>query len=398
MNQQSWQPFLMVSLTLIMGMIGTALASPLYPIYQEVWQLAPSQITYIFVAYMFGCLSTLLFFGRTSNSIGFLKTLKIGMLLVCFGLILSIFAQGAISLSLGRFVIGIASGLITTSALVGLMHTMPTKFQAASSQIISIITVIGFGLGPFVGGLIGQFSKYPLVMPYIPVTIGAVLCFIGLCRMQAPVFKAQPFSMAPKLERPKVEFNSTFAIVVMTAFCTFAAFSLFASLSPSFAREVLPWHGPLITGSSITVILIVSGLSQWCARHLKAVHCLSLGLFGMSMSLIVLALCMYLKISLLFFISAILFGIGHGIALMGAFGLIQVMTDSANRAAVTSTYLFCGYLGAIIPILLAGWCADHYGLSLSVILYCVIIATICFALWLTFKTILKSNALKKALD
>lgn len=398
MKQQSWQPFLMVSLTLIMGMIGTALASPLYPIYQELWQLVPSQITYIFVAYMFGCLSTLLFFGRTSNSIGFLNTLKIGMFLVSLGLIFSIFAQGAISLSVGRFVIGIASGLITTSALVGLMQTMPAKFASASSQIISIITVIGFGLGPFVGGLIGQFSNQPLVMPYIPVTIGATLCFIGLSRIKAPVFTAQKFSMSPKLERPKSNFNSTFSIVVMTAFCTFAAFSLFASLSPSFTREVLPWHGPLITGSSITVILIVSGLSQWFARRVKAIECLSFGLFWMFVSLIILGLCMYSKISLLFFVSAVLFGIGHGIALMGAFGLIQIMTDSCNRAAVTSTYLFCGYLGAIIPILLAGWYADHVGLSLSVMMYCGVIALICLGLWLTFKTMLKSNELKKALS
>jgi purine-cytosine permease-like protein len=44
----TWRPFAMVSLTLIMGTIGTALASPLYPIYQQVWHLSPSQITYIF--------------------------------------------------------------------------------------------------------------------------------------------------------------------------------------------------------------------------------------------------------------------------------------------------------------------------------------------------------------
>lgn len=84
----------MVSLALMMGTIGTALASPLYPIYQQLWHLLPSQISYIFVAYMFGCLSTLLFLGRTSNSIGFLRTLQIGLALITLGLIISVFAQG----------------------------------------------------------------------------------------------------------------------------------------------------------------------------------------------------------------------------------------------------------------------------------------------------------------
>ena len=86
----SWRPFAMVSLALIMGTIGTALASPLYPIYQQIWHLSPSQITYIFVAYMFGCLGTLLFLGRTSNTIGFLRTLQIGLVFISIGLVISV--------------------------------------------------------------------------------------------------------------------------------------------------------------------------------------------------------------------------------------------------------------------------------------------------------------------
>lgn len=86
----------MVSLALCMGTIGTALASPLYPIYQQLWGLLPSHITYIFVAYMFGCLATLLFLGRTSNSFGFLRTLQIGMACIILGLSLSVFASNAL--------------------------------------------------------------------------------------------------------------------------------------------------------------------------------------------------------------------------------------------------------------------------------------------------------------
>lgn len=121
----SWRPFAMVSLALIMGTIGTALASPLYPIYQQIWHLSPSQITYIFVAYMFGCLGTLLFLGRTSNTIGFLRTLQIGLVFISIGLVISVFAENALILSVGRFIIGIASGLMTTSAMLGMMQTIP---------------------------------------------------------------------------------------------------------------------------------------------------------------------------------------------------------------------------------------------------------------------------------
>jgi len=179
-TKASWRPFLMVSLALCMGTIGTALASPLYPIYQQLWGLLPSHITYIFVAYMFGCLATLLFLGRTSNSIGFLRTLQIGLGFIVLGLTLSVFAENALWLSIGRFIIGIASGLISTSAMLGLVYTIPEQHKQNAPQFSSIITVIGFGLGPFIGGLIAQFSTAPLITPYIPVILGGIACLIGL--------------------------------------------------------------------------------------------------------------------------------------------------------------------------------------------------------------------------
>ncbi|MDH5820499.1 MFS transporter [Acinetobacter pseudolwoffii] len=372
----------MVSLALIMGTIGTALASPLYPIYQQLWNLSPSQITYIFVAYMFGCLGTLLFLGRTSNSIGFLKTLQIGLVFISLGLIISVFANNALILSLGRFIIGIASGLMTTSAMLGMMQTIPESHKQLAPQWVSILTAIGFGLGPFIGGVIAQFSQAPLVTPYIPIIVGAVLCFIGLFWLKVPAFERQPFSIAPKLQRPEAQYHAVFMIIGFTAFNAFAAFSLFASLSPSFVQDILPWHGPLVSGTAITCILLVSAVVQYLAKAVAAKKCLNIGLVMMLISLLSLALCILLKASFLFFVSDLLFGIGHGFALMGAFGIIHAITTLQNRAAVMSTYLFIGYLGTIVPILAVGYLADHFGLNFAVISFCVAMSALCVVLWL----------------
>jgi uncharacterized membrane protein YeaQ/YmgE (transglycosylase-associated protein family) len=54
------------------GVMGTALASPLYPLYQQAWGLQPSHITQIFVT-MAGALISLLFLGRLTNLFGFSK-------------------------------------------------------------------------------------------------------------------------------------------------------------------------------------------------------------------------------------------------------------------------------------------------------------------------------------
>ncbi len=379
-TQQSWRPFLMVSLALCIGTIGTALASPLYPIYQELWHLLPSHITYIFVAYMFGCLATLLFLGRTSNSFGFLRTLQIGIVFVILGLALSAVASNALWLALGRFIIGIASGLISTSAMLGLITTIPDSHKQNAPQLSSIITVIGFGLGPFIGGLIAQFSSQPLVTPYLPIIAAAILCFLGLFLVKVPQFKAQPFSIAPRLEIPAAQHQSLFFIAALTAFSAFGAFSLFASLSPSFVKDLIPWHGPLVSGSAIASILLVSAVVQFSAKHLPTAKNLSLGLMTLVVSFVLLGLCMSMQWSILFFISDIMVGVGHGLGLLGAFGLIHQMTTTDNRAAVMSTYLFIGYLGTIIPIIAVGYLADHFGLTIGVLGFCIGIGLLCLSL------------------
>lgn len=368
--KETWRPFIVVSFGLCIGTIGTALASPLYPIYQALWQLQPSDITFIFVAYMFGCLTTLLFLGRTSNTLGYVKTMQIGLVFIIVGLMMSIFADDVSSLSFGRFVIGIASGLMTTSALIGLIQTVPQSHKNIAPQLSSIITAIGFGLGPFVGGIIAQFSSNPLVTPYIPIVIGSVISLISLFWIRAQAFQAEPFSPSPKLLRPSPEHRVQFTVISFTAFCIFAAFSLFASLSPSFVKDVLPWHGPFVSGAAITSILLISALIQFCFRHVHAVKCLIYGLMISFTSLVALIACMGLKLSLMFFLSDVLFGIGHGLTLLGAFGLIHQMTTFENRAAVMSTYLFVAYLGTIIPIIAVGLLADFLGLNTAVILFC----------------------------
>lgn len=390
-KNQSWRPYILISLALCIGTIGTALASPLYPIYQELWHLKPSDITYIFVAYMFGCLTTLLFFGRTSNIIGYIRTMQIGLGFIIVGLIISIIAQNAVVLSVGRFIIGIASGLITTSALIGLIQTVPDRHLHIAPQLSSVITAIGFGLGPFVGGVIAQFSSAPIVTPYFPIIVGSIISLASLFFLKAKSFQPQPLNFAPKLQQPPTQYHAQFWVVCMTAFGIFAAFSLFASLSPSFVKDILPWHGPLVSGSAITFILLISAVVQFILRSMQPLKSLNYGLVVGFLSLASLVLCMWFNLSFLFVISDILFGIGHGLALLGAFGLIHTMTTAENRAAVMSTYLFVAYLGTILPILAVGYLADHFGLTPAVIIFCISIGMLFLALYLWHKHILRQT-------
>ena len=377
----------MVSLALCIGTIGTALASPLYPIYQQLWHLLPSHITYIFVAYMFGCLTTLLFLGRTSNSFGFIRTLQIGLFFAVIGLSFSVFANNTYMLGFGRFIIGIASGLISTSAMLGLIYTIPESHKHNAAQLSSIITVLGFGFGPLIGGAIAQFSDAPLVTPYLPVIVAATISLLSLFGLKSLHFEKQPFSVAPHLELPEPAFKQLFYIASFTAFCAFGSFSLFASLAPSFIQDIIPWHGPLVSGATIASILMVSASVQFVAKSFNMHKTLNAGLILLILSYLILSICMLMHWSFLFFFSVLCVGMGHGLGLLGAFALIHHMTNMDNRAAVVSTYLFIAYFGTIVPIIAAGWLSDHFGLMAGVLGFCAGIGALCLYLLIHhFKT------------
>ena len=136
--------------------------------------------------------------------------MQVGIALVTVGLILSAWAPTALYLGLGRFIIGIASGLITTSAMLGLMNVVPDSHKLLAPQLSSIITAIGFGLGPFLGGVIAQFAEQPLVTPYLPVIVSAIFCGLGLFKLKQPAFEQQPFSVYPKLQTPDAPYQAAF--------------------------------------------------------------------------------------------------------------------------------------------------------------------------------------------
>ena len=250
--QKRWIPFFWVCAALISGTMGTALASPLYPLYQQLWQLQPSDITTMFIAYMGGTLLSILFLGRLSDSLGFAKVLRAGLLLVLMGVGLSAFAQNAFMLSCARVIIGIASGLISTSGMMGMLQTSPLPSEAQTARWYASLNGLGFGMGPLIGGLVAQISSGSVLLPYLPVMLLTAVVLFQMWRIPFHAPSApKPLDFKPRLALPEVGLGrKQFYLAAAGAFAAFAMFSLYASLAGSFIAEFLPWHGPLVSGSA----------------------------------------------------------------------------------------------------------------------------------------------------
>ena len=376
-----WSPFNWICYAMCVGVMGTALASPLYPLYQQAWGLQPSHITQIFVAYMFGALASLLFLGRLTDRFGFLVVLRLGLMLMTVGIISSALAWNVPSFAICRFVIGVSSGLITTSASVGMTQLNNKGDLQRAAATTSLTIAFGFGLGPVLGGLMAQWLPMPLKTAYMPSIALSFLAIYALFQVRIPApASAAPATPAagglslrdvmPVLSQPRKPFMRHYMLGCMAAFSAFGMFSLFAALAPSFMKDMVPWHGPLVSGLSIGVILFLSAGIQLIARPYPTKRLIIIGFFALAATNALLVLNLFAGSPWLFALSVLSMSCGHALCNLSGMAVVNKVSKPANRTGLLSTYLIVGYVGTIVPILGMGWLSDHIGLTGALIGFC----------------------------
>ncbi|EED65327.1 MFS transporter [Comamonas testosteroni] len=376
--QSRLSPYAWVCFSMCVGVMGTALASPLYPLYQQAWDLQPSHITQIFVTYMLGALISLLFLGRLTNLFGFLKVLRLGLMVMTMGVIGSALSWNTWSLGASRFIIGLASGLITTSASIGMTQLNNKGDLQRAAATTSLTIAFGFGLGPVVGGLMAQWAPFPLVSSYLPPIALSFLGIHALFRIQLPATTAPVHSapgltlkdVLPSISQPRKPFIYHYALGCMAAFSAFGMFSLFAAMAPSFMAQMLPWHGPAVSGLSIGFILFLSAGIQLIARPYPTKRLIIIGFFALAATNALLVLNLFAGSPWLFALSVLSMSCGHALCNLSGMAVVNKVSKPVNRTGLLSTYLVVGYVGTIVPILGMGWLSDHIGLTGALIAFC----------------------------
>lgn len=374
--QPSRSAFAWICYSMCVGVMGTALASPLYPLYQAAWHLRPSDITHIFVVYMFGVLGSLLFLGRVTARFGFLPILRTGLVLMTAGVALSAVAGNVPVFMLARLVIGLASGMITTSAAVGMMQVSPVADSRRTTALTTVAMTLGFGMGPLLGGLIAQWVPRPLVSAYVPTVVMGLVAIVALFRLRDASRIAggseTPGGLSqwlPRITFPQRERRRHFWLASLGAFSAFGLFSLFASLAPSFMTEFVPWHGPAVSGFTIASILFLSSIFQFSVRSWRTKQVVVVSAMALVACNLLLVWTATSRTALLFAASVLVTSYGHALANVGGMGVIGKLTRPTERAGLLSSYMIVGYLGTIVPILAMGWLSDRVGLNRALVVF-----------------------------
>ena len=140
-HPQRWAfALLLALLALALGCSG--LPSPLYPIYQQQWDMSPLTITVIFAVYAIGALGAALTVGPISDAVGRKPVLITALVSILLGLALFLIANTAWVLMVARFLHGAAIG-----GGFGLAMSADFRVTCPEARFAANFTRLGFHPG-----------------------------------------------------------------------------------------------------------------------------------------------------------------------------------------------------------------------------------------------------------
>jgi hypothetical protein len=350
--------FWTVAYAFLIVMAFATLPSPLYGLYRTRDHLSAFMITVIYAIFAAGTIATLLGVGSIAARIG-----RRGVMLSAVATRMA--AAGLLAawkalpgLLIGRLVTGASVGLAAGTAITYLielrLHADPKASMVRARNIGTSITVGALGIGPLMAGLLAQWGKLQLTLPYLVVLALGAIALAGLWVVPET---GAPTPHATTTNRPTGSRSAR--LPVPAAAGTLAAFSangLFAGLSGLLLATTLHRPSHALSGATLCLVFSCGVVSQLVTAKLRASRVLTIGTLSMLVGLVLLVVSVRLSIPnlALFLIGGALIGAGAGAVFKGTTGIVLEASAPANRLAMTSDLLIALYVGLSVPVIGAG--------------------------------------------
>ena len=371
--------FWLVAGVLFLSLVAASAPAPLYGVYQAQFRFSAATLTAIFAVYAFVVLITLLVFGSLSDYLG-RRPVIIATLAVSIGACaLFLTAHGVGQLFTARVLQGIAVGAATGALGAALIDLQPHG-SGLAPVVNTGATIFGLAAGALGASGLVQYGPAPthlvwwLLLGAFSVAIAGVLVMPESAARRPGVLA----SLRPTVKVPP-RARRTFAVAVPCLQAAWALAGLYLSLGPSLAAQVLAspnrlWGGLvvfLLAGIGAAATVLFRGLAPPTA---VLAGCLVL-LSGVAVTLAAIA-----TMSPAAFLSGTaVAGVGFGLAFLGAFRTLSVLSDPSERAALIAAIFTVNYLAFGIPALIAGVAVTHFGLHHTALVYLGVIAALAAA-------------------
>ena len=226
--------------SLIMIFVASSSPVPIYNIYRAENGITNADLSLSVVAYFAGTILALVCLGRLVNHLGRKPVSLATLAIMALGCLVLIHVTGLGALALGRFIMGVAAGLASSSLTTYIVDAAPPRPSWLASVASSQSSQVGLTLGSLVSGAIVQTVAGARTMSYIVMISLLALCALALLtapetgrRAPGGLASLRPRVGAPVHVRPRLLAAGTAFVV------TWAVGGFYQSFIPSITAEQL---------------------------------------------------------------------------------------------------------------------------------------------------------------
>ncbi|WUR77810.1 MFS transporter [Streptomyces phaeochromogenes] len=364
-DRRGWRQCLLSGAVFAVCMAGTTLPTPLYGLYQEKFGFSELTVTVVYAVYAFGVIAVLLLTGNVSDAVGRRPVLLWGLGFAAASAVCFLCATGLGWLYVGRLFSGLSAGLFTGAATVYVMELAPEGGASRATFVATAANMGGLGCGPLLAGVLAQYAAWPLYLPFVVhLALVAGSAAVLLWWLPETVRERRPLSTV-RPQRPGVppQVRKAFVPAAIASFVGFALFGVFTSVSPAFLSESLDVDNHAVSGLVVALAFFSSTAGQLVVGRVGLERSLPLGCAGLLAGLALLAGALHWDLFSLVVLSAIVGGVGQGLAFRGALSAVAQASPADRRASVISTLFVVAYAGISVPVIGVGVLTGPIGLE-----------------------------------
>ncbi|MEV5523867.1 MFS transporter [Streptomyces pseudogriseolus] len=363
-DRLGWRACLLGGAVFAVCMTGTTLPTPLYPLYQQKFGFSELTVTVVYAVYAFAVIGALLLVGNASDAVGRRPVLLWGLVCAGASAVCFLLATGIAWLYAGRLLSGLSAGLFTGAATAYVMESAPPGRASRATFVATAVNMGGLGCGPLLAGILAEYASWPLHLPYA-VHLTLVACSAAvLLWLPETVGDLRPLRTV-RPQRPGVppHVRAVFGPAATAAFVGFALFGVFTSVSPAFLARYLHVTDHAVSGVVVATAFFASIAGQTAVGRVGVGRSLPLGCAGLLAGLALLAGALHWDTLALVVPSALVGGVGQGLAFRGALAAVGRASPPDQRAAVISSLFVVAYTGISVPVIGVGLLTEPLGLE-----------------------------------
>ena len=321
-------------------------------VYREEDGASSEAVTALFGAYALGLIPALLIVAPISDRIGRRRVMRPVLVLSFIAtVILLVGGDNLAVLLLGRLVAGIASGAAFAPGSAWVKELSADGPPGTGARRATLALSAGFGSGPLVAGVFGQWLPGPTVLPYVP----HLVLMVGVIALawHAP----EPFVPRSKDERRRrsevweaMRSRRFLLGITLTAPWVFGAAATSFATIPTFVD---------IGVAPVAVTGALTGLTLWTGVAVqplgKRLHdprlIIGAGLAAAAAGLIAGLLLASSEAAWLVLPAAILLGTAYGLILVGGLTTVESLAHPDDLGTLNAVFYSLTYVGFAAPLL-----------------------------------------------